>query len=388
MVERVLAALAELTPPAEVAARLGLPAGPLCLRRAWPRSPEHLLLEYVGADAEPVPGQWWAGRSAAERAVGAADPADVALVAPGAAPGAVALQLRGADPRLPGLAPLLRRPGARLLAHQPGRRAVVRLPEGDGAVFAKVVRPGRAEALAAAGAAANGLGGGAFATPRLLAIDARAGVVRWTALAGVALHQLPAGPALVEGARAAGRALRALHEAAPPPQAREHGPADERETLGRWAALAGAYDPATGAALADLAAAVGEALTATCGPLVTAHRDFYDKQIMVAEGARIGLLDFDTLARAEPALDLANALVHFELRALQGLLAGDQAARARRALCAGYDPAPAVQARLDAYASAACLRLACVYSLRPRWRRCVAPLLDLARGPAPLLAAG
>lgn len=382
MDERALAALAELPLPGEVAARLGLPAGPLRLRRAWPRSAEHLLLEYEAPGGAAVPAQWWAAPALAERAVGGEEGRDVALVAPAGAGGGVALQLRGADRRLPGLAPLARRPGARLLVHQPGRRAVVRLHEGGSAVFAKVVRPGRAEALAAAGEAAGRLGGGAFAAPRLLAVDAAAGAVRWSALPGVALHELPGEAALEAGARAAGRALRALHESAPPAVAREHGPADERAVLERWAALAAAYAPAVAAEVARLAAAVAAGLEAERVPLAAVHRDFYDKQILVDEAGRVGLLDFDTLARGEPALDLANALVHLELRALQGLLSDAAAARAQRALCAGYGPGPAVRARLVAYADAARLRLACVYSFRPRWRACVPALLARVRGTA------
>jgi aminoglycoside phosphotransferase (APT) family kinase protein len=377
---RALTQLDELSLAAAEAARLGLPDGPLRLRRAWPRSPAHLLLEYEGAGETPVPGQWWAERADATRALGKSTGQIVAL--PARSGGVVALQPHGADQRLPGLAPLLRRPGARLLVHQPGRRAVVRLSEGAATVFAKLVRPPRAAAMAASGRVAEQLGGGAFVTPRLLTIDEQAGIVYWSALPGAALHALPGGAALEAGAWAAGQALRALHAAPAPPALPEHGPAAERAVLERWIALAAAYNPALGAAATELAVGVGAALAATSGSLGPVHRDFYDKQILVARDGTIGLIDFDTLAQGEPALDLANALVHFELRAMQGLIKGAHAASAQAALYAGYAPGPEVRARLAAYANATRLRLACVYSFRPRWRGCVAALLSRVRAEA------
>jgi aminoglycoside phosphotransferase (APT) family kinase protein len=80
---------------------------------------------------------------------------------------------------------------------------------------------------------------------------------------------------------------------------------------------------------------------------------------------RAGLLDFDTLAVGEAALDVANALVHFELRALQRLCLPEQARAATLEFLDAYGPGPEVRRRLDAYADATRLRLACVYAFRP-----------------------
>lgn len=379
MGEQTLSALATLAVPPHIAARLGLPTGELQLGRAWPRSAEHLLLEYQDAAGGVVPGQWHRTTDMAERGLRGVTPDSGALIALAEAGGAVVLQLRGADRRLPGLAPLLRRPGARLLMHQPGRRAVVRLEKGEAVVFAKVVRPDRALALARSGEVAHRLAGGAFAAPGLLGQDEQTGVVRWSALPGVALHEVADAKGAERGARAAGRALRALHEAAPVSPLPGHGPADERATLARWLALTAVYAPEAAAAIAPGVAAVGEALGDSCGPLTTIHRDFYDKQILVATDGTVGLLDFDTLASGEPALDLANALVHVELRMLQGLLAVELAERVQAALIEGYAPDASVRARLPAYADATRLRLACVYSFRPRWRTCAPALLARVR---------
>jgi aminoglycoside phosphotransferase len=343
-----------------------------------PRSAEHLLLEYQDAAGNLVPGQWYRSTDAAERELrdlSADDTARFAL----AHGGTVVLHLRGADRRLIGLAPLLRQPAARLLVHQPGRRAVVRLVEGDGVVFAKVVRPERAFALARAGDVVQRLAGGAFAAPRLLDVDAQAGVVRWSALSGVALHEVADEARAERGAWHAGQALRALHEMTPTALLSRHDPADERASLTRWLTLTAAYAPEVAAAIAPEVATLGEALGDRGRALTTIHRDCYDKQITVDTDGTVGLLDFDTLAYGESALDLANALVHVELRALQGLLTAERAERVQAALLAGYAPDAPVQARLPTYADATRLRLACVYSFRPNWQACVPALLAQVR---------
>lgn len=380
MSSTILTALQVLPMPATLAVQLGLRTEPLKLRRAWPRSAEHLLLEYVSSDGVLTPGQWWASRPAAEHAFGQIDAADGALLPLTPAFGIIGLQVRGADRRLPGLAPLLRSPGAELLVHQPERRAVARLIEQGQTVYAKVVRPERAQAMATLGMLARDLAGAAFATPQLLGVDRSAGIIRWAALAGDALHNLT-GTALTTGARSAGQALRALHQAQPPAHLPEHSPAAEADVLTRWVKLAAPFAPTLAAPSARLAETVRDTLLSDCGPYVTLHRDFYDKQILIAEDGRAGLLDFDTLARGEAALDLANALVHFELRALQGHISTALSIKAQRALIMGYDPEPAVQARLSAYAQATRLRLACVYSFRPRWRDCVRTLLARVEAP-------
>ena len=86
-------------------------------------------------------------------------------------------------------------------------------------------------------------------------------------------------------------------------------------------------------------------------------------------------MDFDTLAVGEAALDLANALVHLELRALQGHCLPHLAETAAKALLEGYRPDRQVRRRLQAYADASRLRLVCVYALRPR-QEPVSALLD------------
>ena len=88
----------------------------------------------------------------------------------------------------------------------------------------------------------------------------------------------------------------------------------------------------------------------------------------------IGLIDFDTAARGEAALDVANLLVHLELRVLQGLLDAKVAAASADAFIDGY---AAVPSRMQVYADAARLRLACVYAYRPRWSAVPRRMVDL-----------
>ncbi len=105
------------------------------------------------------------------------------------------------------------------------------------------------------------------------------------------------------------------------------------------------------------------------------HRDFYDKQVFVDPEGGIGVLDFDTLCVGEPALDVANMLVHLELRSWQGRCSRGPASKAAGAFLDGYDPPPKVQARLGAYRDSTRLRLACLYAYRPRWRHLSADLV-------------
>ena len=117
------------------------------------------------------------------------------------------------------------------------------------------------------------------------------------------------------------------------------------------------------------------ALANASSPFALLHRDFHDKQVFITD-AGVGLIDFDTLACGEPALDLGNAIAHFQLRMLQGYCTAAQAAAATSALLAGYHPTAEVRRRLDAYVDAALLRLVCVYAFRPGWRHVGPALLD------------
>src|SRR5690606_32637830 len=182
------------------------------LVRAWPRGRHHALAELAADDGTTVAAQWFADPAAlAEAAAKAPEPARVA--------GDVLLQPAGADTRLRALREVLSQDDARLVAHRPGRRAVVRVSGEDGAVreYVKVVRPSRAADLARRGGLVAELVGDAVPVPRLVdGSDVPRGVLRWSVVPGRTLHDLgSAGGWTAADARAAwaaaGRAVARLH---------------------------------------------------------------------------------------------------------------------------------------------------------------------------------
>ena len=93
---------------------------------------------------------------------------------------------------------------------------------------------------------------------------------------------------------------------------------------------------------------------------VTCHRDFHEDQLLIQagwQGERIGILDFDTLCRADPMLDIGNLLAHVRLAELrQGRNAARLESLIEAALGARFD-----RHRLDVWRRAALLRLATVH---------------------------
>jgi aminoglycoside phosphotransferase len=378
MAESILTSIATLTLTPANLNRLGLPPGRLELRRAWPYGPGHLGLEYITNHGHIIAGQWFGEAEQLERVADkTADQvslrASVVIVEVGGT--RVLLQGRGADCRLSGLAPLLACPEARLLAHRPERRAVVRLETPTGLRYAKVVLPKRIEPLAAAGRFAHNLTGAAFATPELLEMDSGAGVIIWSALPGASLYDLSSSQRLIPAVRAVGQALNTLHAASPPANISSHNADAEIRVIKNWIERLETFLPELSHLLRLAAAGVFEALAAASSPHVPLHRDFYDKQVLVDVDGRVGLLDFDTLAAGEAALDLANALIHFELRSLQGYCPPEQARAAAAAMMEGYQPNLLLCHRLQSYADATRLRLACVYAFRPAGTALIPALL-------------
>jgi phosphotransferase family enzyme len=356
-------------------AGLGLPPGRLQLRRAWPREGQHLLLEYLASDGRVVAGQWFGDRERME-SVAAETAAHGPVARPsgsGAVGAAVLLQARGADRRLRSLAPLASRPGSTLLAHRAERRAVLRIGTGPGQRYARVLPPERVAAAARVLRTGRRLLDGALATPVPTEVDESRGVIVTPALPGTPLHELLGSREGLEHAGAVGRALRALHAAAPSPELASHGPVEEARVLKEWIERVDRHAARLAGRVRGVAERVLDQLErAPAGALAPAHRDFHDGQVLVHR-AGVSLVDLDTLCLAEPPLDLANMLVHLELRALQRLCTPEWAEAARTALVEGYGARPDERVRM--YADATRLRLVCVYAFRPRWSAVVPPLL-------------
>ncbi|MCU1553697.1 MAG: Phosphotransferase enzyme family [Arthrobacter sp.] len=94
-------------------------------------------------------------------------------------------------------------------------------------------------------------------------------------------------------------------------------------------------------------------------PLVWAHGDLHDKQIIATAGpAPLGLLDFDGTSRAEAALDLANLDVHLELHLRQGRLTPSRYRAAHMQVLAAAEELHVSPGRFRAYSDALWFRLA------------------------------
>lgn len=348
-----------------------------------PRRADRLLVVGTEADGRVVAGRWDADARTAERYA-----ARVGARTRVVAGGALVLQPDGADPDLTSLAARVRS-GATLVAHRSGRRGVVRDPAGT---YTKVTRPGREPADVAVPSAA-------FATPRVVARGA--GFVTTSALPGRTLHELlrdratsdaVLGPLLDTVGRAVGRGLRRLQEAPPSADVVAHDAEAEVAVVARWWGHAAAHGATTQADADAVVRRVRAALAAAPAvPAVLTHRDLHDKQLLVhvvddaapGDGVRVGLLDLDLAAVAHPALDLANLLVHLELRAHQGVCPPARATRVARAVLDGYGTATDPGA-LRAWATAARARLAAVYAFRPAPRDVPGALLTDLDRPLPL----
>ena len=374
----VLESLHRIAPPVGASS-----AGALTLRRAWPRPDGRLLIEYRDESGAIVAAQAGLDRDAiaGERRRAARIGAPAPLVVEQR----ILLHARGADGSLPALHRLLERRGARLIAHRATRRAVVALDESacvdaqrpagaaaaagaaPVAAYIKAVRPNRAAAVAGAARAATRIAAGAFLVPAVLAVDISAGTVTCASMRGRRLAELLPTRAGADAIEALGSALRALHAAAPPPGVDLHDAAREARLVTDAAAALGPYAPGLNERATRAAEAAARRLArlrpVALGPL---HRDLHDKQVLVAAG-RIGLLDFDTLALGDPALDLGNLVAHLELRALQGHGSHADAERLAASLLEGYRAGRSIRERIAAYAQATRVRLACVYAFRPQW---------------------
>jgi len=346
------------------------------LRRAWPYGADRLLLDLVLPQDESAAGQWFGDGARAAAVAAATARAAAARDVTVLGSTGVVVQHAGADRRLRPLHALVARGGA-LVAHRPERRGVVRLRGPHGATtYAKVVRPERLAALAAGttaaaaalAAAGHRPGDPQVRVPKLIANEPADGVLISQELAGPTLHELLLDPLLhatvPAACRTIGAALARLHRAPLPPAAPEHGARDELAVTRHWLTAAGDAG-ASSLDTRDLLAELDAMLTQPNARPALVHRDLHDKQLVVASTACIGILDVDLAAAGEPALDLANLLVHLELRAAQGVVPLEVARAGAQAVLSGYDPDEEVLRRLPAYDLAARLRLVGVYAFRP-----------------------
>ncbi|MCI0629365.1 MAG: aminoglycoside phosphotransferase family protein [Phycisphaerales bacterium] len=362
--------LAELELTPDDAQGLGLTSRRAVLRRAWPRSGQHLLLEYATEKGEIVPGQWMSDQRALHQVASETRQRcpQGSIATANIGEHVVLLQTRGADRALTSIPKLLHN-GSELISHRPERRAVVRLGPAS-AAYAKVVRSSAFRRLADSSQLMCGVSdrsGCAFDAPEVLDCHEDDGVLVLSALEGDSLNDLNDSAGLIGAMRAAGELLRFIHGMHAPAWARPHSARSEVELLLKWRSWLQSLNAEICQHSLHAIESVVDALLGDETKTVLLHRDFYDKQIIVAPSGRIGILDFDTLAVGEPALDIGNMLAHLELRAVEQWLPASAATSAAAAFLDGYGISSVQPLRVQAYLDSARLRLAFVYSLRPQW---------------------
>ncbi|GAA2024638.1 hypothetical protein GCM10009756_13970 [Pseudokineococcus marinus] len=300
-----------------------------------------------------------------------------------------ALHLLDDDPELPALAALAVEPGAVVVGHRAGRRAVVRRADGT---FAKVARRSAARRALARLAAVDALladePAAAPARPEVVEADPGVGGVVLAAAEGTPLDEVVARGSAEECRRAGlllGRAVPVLATAGSAPTAGDgawpsHTLEDEAATTRRWtsaAAAAGVLGPGDAAALAARQERALAALAALpAAERVPAHRDLHEGQVLVRSDG-VALLDWDTAALADPAADAANLLAHLDRLAAAppcGRTTGRRrvvaaAAGLQAGLREGGHPSttdPAGAARTDVLREVASVRLVAVHAFRRR----------------------
>ena len=368
--------------PAADAVVYGL-ENPLRLRRSWPRHVSSLALQYVDAAGMFVPAMWYADEQETQKLGRRLEQTGGLLARDSGV--LVALQPHGADAKLPVLQDLLQRPAASLVSHRPGRRAVVRLQDGKSEYYAKVLRRSRIDKVVQSYRYMESVDRHEFDIAMVEENAPVPGVILTRVLHGTCMADIPAGECrvFVAACGKAGRALRSMHREAPA-WAGVHDAGDEIRLLETRLACAKAFQPEVYEAASLVSSRVFDTLREVPTRQTVIHRDFYDKQIVVGETGRVGVLDFDTLAVGEPSLDIANMLGHLELRHLQGSCTAEAGRDAARAFCHGYgnEQVEEYAARIAAYLDATRLRLAVLYAFWPKWAGLSGKLLSSIRTPS------
>lgn len=258
-----------------------------------------------------------------------------------------------------------------LVAHRLGRRAVLRIRHADGTAYARLRSP-TAQAATAAIARHRSLWQAIsrdpdLRLPRPLGEDRALGLALYAALPGhpIQLRGLRG----FAGIEATARALSALHRAkcdAPHWTAE-----DEIALLSQWEDRVIAVFPDLGPKIQPKLASIRKALRELPDmEPVTCHRDLHEGQILLFRGLA-GLLDFDTLSRGDPAMDLGNLQAHLDLAGVrQGRSFAAYVTAAERLF-------PQVKlSRIAVWRRAARLRLAMLWAFSAEPRATLSALLE------------
>lgn len=270
----------------------------------------------------------------------------------------------------------LTEPGVSVLSWRPGRRIALCRAGESGARFLKGLRPGRWRpalvALELVHASLQGEEG--FVVPRVLTSSRELACFETTWLGMEALELRHSS---VRDFEHVGRALRLFQQQVDAGPLPGHTWGDELEVLNRQQRDVELTLGAVPREWLRVRAALPREFESPHAP-VAVHRDLHDGQLLCDDG-RVGLLDFDLLARGSGLLDLANLSVHLELRQLQtpALASENMAELLGRALLLGYDVGSGFELlrELRAYQGTSFLRLALLYAQRPRWAHLTGDLI-------------
>lgn len=344
---------------------------PLKLTRCWPQSSGHLLLEYIDSRGQRIPGQWFANPTQLndifEQINAIAHSQAIKVDTINEHP--ILLQLNGSDSVLVDLNTFLLNTSRQLISHRPGKRAVVRLAQQDESFYYKFFGSEKSFLKAIKQASCiRQFGIKQLRTASIIDYNHESRWIQYSSIKGASLFDLLSmNWNDTNISRMIGATLRRLHESPLHQDMRIHEEKDEACVLINWVDNASFYFPSRGEKLKKQAQQVIQRLSEVSSRGGVLHRDLHDKQILLAGNLYPGFIDFDTLAWGPPALDLANLLVHLELRVLQNKATSLQVQSIGKAIIEGYDCAN-IERDLTTFLDVTRLRLACVYAFRPRWQ--------------------
>jgi thiamine kinase-like enzyme len=161
--------------------------------------------------------------------------------------------------------------------------------------------------------------------------------------------------------------LKAFHNAKPP-FCKDHFWVNELEILTKWISVVEFFLPLHCGAVIKIYETLAKNQDAG-NPVSTGivHGDFYDKQVIVS-GDDVLFIDFDAIAKGDPASDIGNFIAHLTLRGLQFKNDPDYFDPLGKKLISAYAGTKNsdFNRMVMIYKSTTLLRLACVYALRPR----------------------
>jgi len=271
-----------------------------------------------------------------------------------------------------------------VLSYRLARRCVLRYTAAvsDGDVDKIIVKIARRRRIAATINALEHLRHGGFAlgaadaltVPGTLAVDPGHRFLVMEHVPGQAIHDLVGLAEFEDACAGAANTLAKLQRSVSTTGLPPYTVRDEISGLQQWAQLVGDPYPHLRRTIEDHIDEL-EIRMPSDRQVVCLHRDFYDKQVIYSP-RRISLIDCDGLAAGDPALDYGNFLAHLVLRTLQHAEHGERIIKGMGAFRGTFPMPPA---RVAWWTSAALVRLAAIYSMRPRWRSLTPVLLEHAK---------